>query len=124
MREINESNYYGIPPYILDKKNYGVKNLDRRIKMQVYISAGSTLPVFRVDDKIAEKMMKVYDKEQKFEPIRIDYRTVVNVRDISKSNLWPIGIDVAGFSLHFNLKESQRLREAILKAEQYVEERL
>jgi hypothetical protein len=86
--------------------------------MDVYISAERMLPVLKVDDKIAAKMLEVYDKARKFEPVEIDDGLTIQVDTNSE---WPVEILVHGRHKIISLGESRQLRKVLEAAENYVE---
>ena len=78
-------------------------------------------PVLRVDDKIAAKMLEVYDKSREFRPAKIDPNTTVRVDSIDLCNV-PIVVEIAGKIGRYSLIESRCFREALLAAENCVKE--
>jgi len=80
--------------------------------------------VFTVESETAAKMLEVYDKEQKFEPIEIDDCTSVECVDVATHYvLHPIKLRIYSqpYDLRcFSIEESQKLRKALEAAETWV----
>lgn len=79
----------------------------------------SGLSFFVVRDETAAKMLEVYDKAQKFEPIEIEALTTVSVEK-PKRNL-PIVVKMDNRVRLYSIEEAKRFSEALLAAVDYVE---
>jgi len=89
----------------------------------VYISLKAS-GCIKVDNDVATKMLEVYDKSKKFQPIKVNATTTVIVDNNAKVG-YPICVELfqSNYICYvFSLNESQKLRESLEKAENFVKE--
>lgn len=102
----------------MSRKVYITESLETSISKTVIYGSTS----IEVDDKIATKMLEVYDEAQKFEPVKVDLMTTVKVN--SKFNTYfPIEVWFGGQLRCYDLPEIKRFSEALLSAADFVEKR-